>query len=75
MTPSGTTPAIEIKSVQKNFGSVSIIRDLNLSVAKGERHAIIGPNGAGKSTIFNMIAGHIKHSSGEIRLNGDLISG
>ncbi len=67
--------AIEIKSVQKNFGSVSIIRDLNLSVAKGERHAIIGPNGAGKSTTFNLISGHIKPSSGEIRLNGDLISG
>ena len=75
MTRSGMIPAIEIKSVQKNFGSVSIIRDLNLSVAKGERHAIIGPNGAGKSTTFNLISGHIKPSSGEIRLNGDLISG
>src|ERR1700722_8089450 len=69
------TPAIEIKSVQKKFGSVSIIRDLNLSVAKGERHAIIGPNGAGKSTTFNLISGHIKPTSGEIKLNGDVISG
>src|ERR1700759_1074826 len=69
------TPAIEIKSVQKQFGSVSIIRDLNLAVAKGERHAIIGPNGAGKSTTFNLISGHIAPTSGEIRLNGDAISG
>src|ERR1700754_5328591 len=67
--------AIEINAVEKRFGNVSIIRDLNLSVAQGERHAIIGPNGAGKSTTFNLISGHIKPSSGEIRLNGDVISG
>ncbi len=42
---------------------------------KGERHAIIGPNGAGKSTTFNLISGYITPSSGEIRLNGDVISG
>ena len=42
--------AIEIGAVEKRFGHVSIIHDLNLSVAQGERHAIIGPNGAGKST-------------------------
>ncbi len=53
------TAAIEIKSVEKRFGNVSIIRDLNLSVAQGERHAIIGPNGAGKSTTFNLISGYI----------------
>ena len=69
------TAAIEIKAVEKRFGNVGIIRDLNLSVAQGERHAIIGPNGAGKSTTFNLISGHIKPSSGEIRLNGDVISG
>ena len=68
-------PAIAIDAVHKRFGNVSIIRDLNLSVTRGERHAIIGPNGAGKSTAFNLISGHIKPSSGEIRLNGDLISG
>ena len=69
------TAAIEICSVEKRFGNVSIIRDLNLSVARGERHAIIGPNGAGKSTTFNLISGYITPNSGEIRLNGDLISG
>ena len=56
--------AIELNAVQKSFGNVSIIRDLNLSIAKGERHAIIGPNGAGKSTTFNLISGHIKPSVG-----------
>ena len=51
------TAAIEAKAVQKQFGNVSIIRDLNLSIAKGERHAIIGPNGAGKSTLLNALMG------------------
>src|SRR6201999_3175355 len=69
------TAAIEVKAVEKRFGNVSIIRDLNLTVTPGERHAIIGPNGAGKSTTFNLISGYLSPSSGEIRLNGDLISG
>src|ERR1700743_1496555 len=69
------TAAIEVRAVEKRFGNVSIIRDLNLTVAPGERHAIIAPNGAGKSTTFNLISGRITPSSGEIRLNGELISG
>lgn len=69
------TAAIQVNAVEKSFGNVQIIRDLNLSVAKGERHAIIGPNGAGKSTTFNLISGHIKPTSGEIRLNGAVTSG
>ncbi|MHC2692038.1 ABC-type branched-subunit amino acid transport system permease subunit [Bradyrhizobium liaoningense] len=72
---SGMTAAIEVRAVEKRFGNVGIIRDLNLSIAQGERHAIIGPNGAGKSTTFNLISGHIKPTSGEVRLNGDVISG
>jgi len=69
------TAAIALESVEKRFGDVRVIRNLNLSVARGERHAIIGPNGAGKSTTFNLISGRLKPSSGEIRLNGELISG
>ncbi len=67
--------AIEITAVNKSFGNVSIIHDLNLTVAAGERHAIIGPNGAGKSTTFNLISGYLAPTSGEIRLNGQIISG
>ena len=57
-------PAIELREVQKSFGNISIIRDLNLSVAQGERHALIGPNGAGKSTTFNLISGYMTPTSG-----------
>ena len=58
-----SAPAIELKDVQKSFGNISIIRDLNLTVTQGERHALIGPNGAGKSTTFNLISGYIKPTS------------
>ena len=70
-----TAPAIEIKDVQKSFGNIPIIRDLNLSVAQGERHALIGPNGAGKSTTFNLISGYIRPTSGTVTLRGEVISG
>ena len=70
-----TSPAIEIRDVQKSFGNVKIIRDLNLTVAQGERHAVIGPNGAGKSTTFNLISGYIAPTSGSVLLRGEVISG
>jgi branched-chain amino acid transport system ATP-binding protein len=69
-----TSPAIELRDVQKSFGNVKIIHDLNLTVAKGERHAIIGPNGAGKSTTFNLISGYIAPTSGSVLLEGEVIS-
>jgi branched-chain amino acid transport system ATP-binding protein len=69
------TPAIEIRDVSKSFGNVAIIRNLSLKVGKGERHAVIGPNGAGKSTIFNLISGYLTPTSGEVLLNGEVVSG
>jgi len=70
-----TLPAIELNNVQKSFGNISVIRDLNLSISHGERHALIGPNGAGKSTTFNLITGYIAPTSGTVKLRGELISG
>jgi len=67
--------AIEIRDVQKSFGVTKVIRDLNLKVAQGERHALIGPNGAGKSTTFNLISGYMAPTSGEVLMRGELISG
>ena len=45
-----SVPAIELRDVCKRFGATEIIRGVNLSISRGERHAIIGPNGAGKTT-------------------------
>jgi branched-chain amino acid transport system ATP-binding protein len=68
-------PAIELADVHKSFGATKVICGISLAVQAGERHAIIGPNGAGKSTLFNLISGRFMPSSGEIRLNGEDVTG
>ncbi|MGA7395422.1 MAG: ABC transporter ATP-binding protein [Terrimicrobiaceae bacterium] len=70
-----TSPAVELRGVQKSFGNTSVIRDVNLTVVKGERHALIGPNGAGKSTLFNLISGYIIPTAGSILLKDEIVSG
>ena len=69
------TAALELSEVRKKFGQTEIIRGVNLSIPKGERHALIGPNGAGKSTTFNLISGRSTPSSGSVKLNGTEIGG
>jgi branched-chain amino acid transport system ATP-binding protein len=70
-----TSSAVELRGVQKSFGNTSVIRDVNLTVVKGERHALIGPNGAGKSTLFNLISGYIIPTVGSILLKDEIVSG
>jgi branched-chain amino acid transport system ATP-binding protein len=65
--------ALKLSGVHKTFGRAEIIRDINLEIERGERHAIIGPNGAGKSTLFNLISGKFPVTSGSIDLNGQQI--
>src|ERR1700704_3239742 len=67
--------AIELRGVEKSFGITSAIRNVNLTVAQGERHALIGPHGAGKSTLFNLISGYMMPSTGSILLRDEVISG
>src|ERR1035437_2256012 len=67
--------AIELRGVEKNFGITPVIRNVNLTVAQRERHALIGPNGAGKSTLFNLISGYMMPTTGSILLRDEVISG
>lgn len=69
-----TAAAIALQNMCKNFGRAEIIRDVNLDITRGERHAIIGPNGAGKSTMFNVITGKYEPTSGAVLLHGEDIS-
>ncbi|MCG3188684.1 MAG: Lipopolysaccharide export system ATP-binding protein LptB [Burkholderiaceae bacterium] len=71
----GVTAALQLVELHKRFGATPIIRGVDLQVHKGERHAVIGPNGAGKSTLFNLISGRFASTSGQIRLNGEDITG
>lgn len=68
---------LEIKNLHAGIGEKEIIKGLNLTIEKGEVHAIMGPNGSGKSTLSNIIAGHPAYTvyEGSILFKGkDLLS-
>jgi branched-chain amino acid transport system ATP-binding protein len=66
---------LNVEKVGKRFGALWAVRDVSFGVREGEILGIIGPNGAGKSTLFNVIAGAISPSSGEIRFLQQNITG
>lgn len=64
------TPVIEMRNIVKKFGDFVANDNINLTVHKGEIHAILGENGAGKSTLMNQLYGLLKPTSGQILVNG-----
>ena len=66
--------AIELKNINKSFGSVAANKNINLSVRQGEILALLGENGSGKTTLMNMLSGIYKPDSGQIFVNGQEVS-
>jgi len=66
----GERPAIEVRNLTKNFGSVRALDGLDLTVREGEVHGFLGPNGAGKSTTIRVLLGLVKADAGTARLLG-----
>ena len=64
------TVVIQMKDIVKKFGDFTANDHINLTVHKGEVHAILGENGAGKSTMMNVLCGLYKPTSGQILING-----
>lgn len=63
--------AIEMKNISKTFGSLKANDSVELSVRKGEVHALLGENGAGKSTLMNMLSGIYTPDTGTIKIDGE----
>ena len=70
MSESGDRPAIEITAMNKWFGDFHVLRDINLTVAKGERIVVCGPSGSGKSTMIRCINRLEEHQEGDIVVDG-----
>jgi ABC-type sugar transport system ATPase subunit len=68
------TPVIEVRGVTKRYGSVQALRDINFKIYPNEVVGLVGDNGAGKSTLVNIIAGALQPTSGEIFIDGELVS-
>jgi len=66
---------LEVKGVNKRFGGLQALGDVNLSVKENSVHAIIGPNGAGKSTLLNCLVGKLIPDTGSVMFDGQSVLG
>ena len=64
---------IAIKNINKKFGKLEVLKDINLAFNKGECIALIGPNGCGKTTLIKAILGMVLPNKGMIECNGKSI--
>ena len=68
--PDDGEPVIVTRGLSRRFGSLVAVRDVSLTVRRGEIFGVLGPNGAGKSTTIRMLCGILDPSSGEGRVVG-----
>ncbi len=68
-------PILRTEELTCDFGALRAVDGVSLCVAPGTVHAVIGPNAAGKSTLFNLIAGEISPSAGQVVFQGRAITG
>src|SRR5688572_22160637 len=64
---------LSVRGISKSFGSVAVLRNIDVDLERGEVHALLGENGAGKSTFAKILAGVHRPSQGSIRLNGNTV--
>ncbi len=66
---------LEVQNVNKRFGGLQALNNVNLNVEQGSVHALIGPNGAGKSTFLNCLIGKLKPDTGSVKFDGTPVLG
>lgn len=66
---------LEVKNVNKSFGGLKALQNVNLNIEEGTIHAIIGPNGAGKSTLLNCFVGKLVPDTGTVMFDGNSLLG
>ena len=68
--PNSSPSRLEARHLQKTYGNRKVVKDVSLSVVKGEVVGLLGPNGAGKTTSFYMIVGLVRADAGAISIDG-----
>lgn len=68
MTLTSGTPAIQLEAVTKRFGRTTAVRELSMSVTRGEMFGLIGPDGAGKTTTIRLVCGLLHADGGRLRV-------
>ena len=61
---------IIVQNLNKNYGHIEALKNINFSIAKGELVFLLGPNGAGKSTLMKLLTGYLSQESGNIEIFG-----
>ncbi len=69
------TPVLQVTNIRKQFGGLTAVDGVSFSVNEGEILGIIGPNGSGKSTLFNCVLGQLQPTEGEVRVDGQPVTG
>ena len=73
MNVASPSPVAEIVSMRKTFGATVALANANVTLQRGEVHALLGENGAGKSTLVKMLSGLVRPNSGQIRIDGSQV--
>ncbi|MBM7461286.1 glutamate transport system ATP-binding protein [Rhodococcus coprophilus] len=71
--PDSTTPMISLSQVEKHFGDLHVLQDINIEVPRGQVVIVVGPSGSGKSTLCRTINRLEPIDSGEIRVDGTVL--
>jgi spermidine/putrescine transport system ATP-binding protein len=67
--------SVELRQVSKRFGPIMAVHELNLALAAGEFFCLLGPSGCGKTTILRLIGGLERPDSGDIAIDGEVVTG
>jgi NitT/TauT family transport system ATP-binding protein len=66
---------VAIRGIGMHFGATNVLEDIHLDVADGEFVCLLGPSGCGKSTLLNIVGGFIAPSQGDVRIDGEPVTG
>ncbi len=73
--PQASNPPLDAIAIGKQFGGLTALDNVSLSLLPGEVHGLIGPNGSGKTTLLNMLSGYYEPSSGSVRCGAVELAG